>query len=64
MNLKKTPTVTLIKELDKLNLEIEICMYKYEEYRKELVERFPFLEQYEEFKERYKQDEKNKVHKI
>ena len=52
--LEKTPTVELIENLDKLELQIRTAIFLYEENRKELLKRFPELEKYDSFKEKFK----------
>lgn len=50
MELNKTPTVDLIKEMTNLDQQIELLMLKHEKIRLELVRRFPNVENSEEFK--------------
>lgn len=52
--LEKTPTVELIENLDKLEIQIRGAIFLFEENRKELLRRFPDLEKYETFKELFK----------
>ncbi len=49
-DITKVPTVDLIKEMTKLDQDIELLMLKYEKVRLELVRRFPSVEETEEFK--------------
>ena len=52
--LEKTPTVELIENLDKLEIQIRAAIFLFEENRKELLRRFPDSEKYETFKELFK----------
>lgn len=52
--LDKTPTVELIENLDKLEIQIRTAIFLFEENRKELIKRFPYLENEECFKEKFK----------
>lgn len=48
----KTPLVELITQMEYLEREIDIKLLMYEEMRKEVVKRFPPLEEEEVFKEK------------
>lgn len=50
MELNKTPTNQLIKEMTNLDQQIELLMLKYEKIRLELIRRYPNIENKEEFK--------------
>lgn len=52
--LEKTPTVELIENLDKLEIQIRAAIFLFEENRKELIKRFPDLEKKESFQEKFK----------
>ena len=52
--LEKTPTVELIENLNKLEIQIRTAIFLFEENRKELIRRFPNLENEECFKEKFK----------
>ena len=56
--LEEISTDDLLKTLNMIELKIELAIYEYDEYRKELVNRFPFIENYKEFKCKYNKDEK------
>lgn len=49
MEIDKTPTVDLIKEMTMLNQQIDLLMLKYEKIRLELIKRFPNIENDIEF---------------
>lgn len=53
-DLTKTPTVDLIKEMTRLDYDIDLMLLQHEKIRGELVRRFPPLEQHEEFKPKTK----------
>lgn len=48
----KTPLVELITQMEYLEREIDIKLLMYEEMRKEVIKRFPPLEDEEVFKEK------------
>lgn len=53
-DLKKEPTVDIIKEMTRLDYEIDLLTLKYEKLRLEMVRRFPQLEEQEVFKQKKK----------
>lgn len=53
-DLKKEPTVNIIKEMTKLDYQIDLLILKYEKLRLEMVSRFPQLEEQEVFKQKKK----------
>lgn len=64
--LEKTTTVELIENLDKLEIQIRAAIFLFEENRKELLRRFPNLENEPAFKEKFKieGDEDVKIYHI
>lgn len=54
-DLKKEPTVNIIKEMTKLDYQIDLLILKYEKLRLEMVSRFPQLEEQEVFKQKKKE---------
>lgn len=53
-DLKKEPTVNIVKEMTKLDYQIDLSILKYEKLRLEMVRRFPQLEEQEVFKQKKK----------
>jgi hypothetical protein len=52
--MEKISTTEIIKEMSKLDQEIDLLMLKYEKLRLEIIKRYPGLENSEEFKQKNK----------
>lgn len=52
--LQKTPTAVLIKQMTLLDQEIDLKLLRYEKLRLEVIRRFPFVENSDEFKPKIK----------
>lgn len=53
-DITKIPLVDIMKEMTKIDNEIDLLMLKYEKLRLEVIRRFPNLEINEEFKRKVK----------
>ena len=53
-DITKTSTVDIIKEMTRLDHEIDLLMLKHEKLRLEMIRRFPYLEKDDLFKQKKK----------